>query len=549
MASSHVTITDYAAALETQAIPGAFNESRTVWTFPEVVSTNSRGATLRWRVRVSARDSKGLPVAVAAAVLAPGAAAPPGVRGVVETESHQVSAKGVVGKTRAGGTPTVVARGKNLGKKNQTNPVTQALRDALSRYNAQAKRATPPKGPQVEKGPQVKGPQGEKGSSGEDSQETPSETGVAPPPTPPPMLVKKLGATKSATLGPAEFARGVTAQRKFNGVRLVAYGSGIPGDKGVALYSRTKSAYPGFAHIRDELACLLGAPPAVPGALVAGEGVSPLYVKAAPYLDGEIYLHGKPLQWISGQARKDSDESTLEYRVFDVFFPAAKAAGHDMPSRQRQAYLDHFFAEAARRGPECALTHVKRAANFPAKSLDELKALAAKFVKEGYEGAIARKDWAGYRYSLNNYHSDNVVKIKPLYDSEFEIVGYTQGVKGKDVGALIWTCRVDPEHVVDKSDVTFNVVPKDMSYEDRYRVFECLGLLVDNTPAAMAKGGPKQLTRFERDFRGAPLTVEYPERSSKTGKPVQAKALTVRTYEGGPQDDPLRRLYDECPKK
>ena len=113
------------------------------------------------------------------------------------------------------------------------------------------------------------------------------------------------------------------------------------------------------------------------------------------------------------------------------------------------------------------------------------------------------------------------------------------------MGAVIWVCEVDPEHEKDPSDKTFTVVPKDMTYDERYWVFRCLGQSVENDPGAVADGGPARLTRFERDFYGKWLTVEFPERSPKTGKPVQAKALVFRKYEDEGAD-PLQRLFSEC---
>jgi ATP-dependent DNA ligase len=167
----------------------------------------------------------------------------------------------------------------------------------------------------------------------------------------------------------------------------------------------------------------------------------------------------------------------------------------------------------------------------------ELDALVKKFIAEGYEGAIARKDAAGYRYGYSNYHSANLLKIKPKYDAEFPVVGYTQGTRGKDVGAVIWVCEVpDPK---DPHDKTFNVVPKNMNYKTRKAIYECLGQKVQAPDGQMT-------TRFERDVKGLPLTVEFAESSAETGKPLQAKALTFRTYESGPDNDPIRKLMAEC---
>lgn len=448
--------------------------------FPTIESAASNGAKLIWRIRVLAQNAAGEAIAIEPDWLKPKATTPAGVIGVIEAESYRAAS----GEPRRGTRPTIVRSGKNLGKANATNPITQALRDALGRYNAQKKKSSTPT---VE--------------------------------APPPMLLRKHGGTRAATLGEKDFDQnGVFVQRKFNGVRVVAYQAGDE----VVLYSRTLELYPGLEALRSEIKKILNKAP----------------LEDHVHLDGEIYLHNKPLSWISGQTRREEDDDLLDYIVFDCFFPAAKAAGDDMPAGERQHYLDSLFSKQ-----KAGLVHVKRAENFPVSSIAEIEALLTRFLAEGFEGAIARKARAGYQYSVNRYHSANLVKFKPFYDDEFKVVGFTQGRRGKDVGAVIWICEVVKDGVADE----FAVVPKDMTYEERYEIFHCLGEVVDNCPEAIAAGAPARLTRFDRDFLGQPLTVEYPDKSS-AGKPVQAKALTFRTYEDGLARDPLKRLYAECRK-
>ena len=237
------------------------------------------------------------------------------------------------------------------------------------------------------------------------------------------------------------------------------------------------------------------------------------------FVDGELYLHGKSLNWISGQVRKEGDEGTLEYWIYDCFFPAAIASGYQMSSKYRQAYLDMLFESVN-------FKYVKRVTNYKVNKLSDIYKYRDEFLAEGYEGAIVRKDWAGYTYGKNNYHSSNLVKVKPIYDAEFKVVGFTQGTKGKDVGALIWICEVDSEHVIDSDDKTFNVVPKDITYEERYDIFELLNK-DDN---------------FDKYVKGKYLTVEFPERSKKTGKPSQAKALNFRNLDTDSTEDPIKLM-------
>jgi DNA repair exonuclease SbcCD nuclease subunit len=91
------------------------------------------------------------------------------------------------------------------------------------------------------------------------------------------------------------------------------------------------------------------------------------------------------------------------------------------------------------------------------------------------------------------------------------------GDKGKDKGAIIWIC----EH----NGQTFNVLPKSMTYEVRYKLFRFL-----------SKDG-----NFDRYLLGQQLTVEFDEYSKKTGFPLRAKAETFRTYEDS-GSDPMREV-------
>jgi ATP-dependent DNA ligase len=307
-----------------------------------------------------------------------------------------------------------------------------------------------------------------------------------------------------------DFEKGVTLQRKYNGVRFIVFA-----ENNIVKYSRTGTDYAGQDHIAKEILAMLAAQPDT--------------ANTNPYFDGELYLHGKPLNWISGQARREEDNELLEYHIFDVFFPREKAAGHDMESRHRQEFLEKFFANAS----AVPHPHVVRVENFAVRSLSEIDQLTKRFLGEKYEGAIARKDDAGYRYSYNNYHSANIVKIKPKFDAEFRVVGFTQGTKGKDVGAIVWICEVP--NPIDPNDRTFAVVPKDISYEMRRVLFRCMNEFV--SPG---------VTMFEHKVRGLSLTVEYAEVSAKTGKPLQAKAVTFRTYESGPAHDEWRDVFLRC---
>ena len=486
MASVATHIPDMGEAIRQKRLPGAFSADRTAFEFPTLAYHGAGGRRL-WTVRVRLIQKGGY-AAITPEMLAPGA---DGVGLVAEISVESLQEHGKVRDV----VPTYVRAGKSAGRKNATNPLTQALRDALGLYNKQRRRtglAATPEGP------------------------PPGGVGEAPL-QPLPMLLKAYGASREAVLTPEDFREGVTVQRKLNGVHFVVYRAA---DGRAVAYSRTGALYP----LQDPLAAELAA------ALAAAGPPGP---DGFPHLDGELYRHGKSLSWISGQARRAGDKETadLEFHVFDVFFPQGKAAGRDMASRDRQAFLSALFARFA--GPETS--HLARVENFPAADLGAVQALAAQFVREGYEGAVARKDSAGYRYGAGGYRTPHVLKFKPKHDAEFTVVGFTQGTRGRDVGAVVWVCEVP--RPVDPADKTFNVVPKDLTYQERYALYTCLGQAVETPQGAS--------TRFARDIAGLPLTVEYAELSAKTGKPLQAKALAFRTYEG-PGPDPLKALLASC---
>lgn len=547
-----VHIPDMKIAIAKGELPGKFIDDRQTFDFNRLAYVDSRGSIHYWTVRVRLfDDTTGMPVPITDRMLAQPVPALPGHRAEILVESSQAG-----GKVREV-VPTYITAGKNLGKKNATNAITQALRDALGMYNKHHKRSDIIEAPAETKDAADDTANGAANGAADDAADAADADGAdddaAAPEAkdgfdemPPPMLVKKIGETRGATLTPAVFAAGATEQPKLDGMHFVSYFKQEKGGLNCICYSRTGVRLTGQKQVVAEMMSLADrVPPVTPGtygvaaasssAVLDAYGAipgTPNFGNPRPYFTGELYLHGKPLAWIVGQARRGDNENKLEFHIFDVVFPWAKAAGHDMESRHRQAYIDAFFAAAGDRPHP----HVKRVPNTPVHSMDEATALAKQFLKEGYEGAIVRKDSAGYQYGYGNFHSDGLVKIKPKFDDEFPVVGFTQGARGKDVGAVIWECEVP--NAVSKADSRFTVVPN-MPLEKRKALFLCLSQMVEG-PAG------KSMTRFERDVKGAPLTVEYAGLSVKTNKPLQPKAVAFRTYEQGSEIDPILKLFKDC---
>lgn len=367
---------------------------------------------------------------------------------------HYVKSLQVGGKVRDS-VPTAINDGKNKGRKNFTNCLTQAIKEATSHFNKQLKKAQP-----IDR--------------------------------PLPMLAKKFGSSKAAT--PIFDGTEFILQRKLDGIRCVI---SKPANGPLTAYSRTGMLFTGYDDIIRSVEILLGGEP------------GPVYI------DGEIYKHGLELQTISGNARK-GDVSDLTLNIFDIFYGDKKMA------IDRQHILDALFMI----NPN--LPNIAHVESFYVTSQDEIDFHYNNFMKEGYEGAMLRKPTSEYQYGNLGHHSSDLLKIKKVLDNEFEIVDFTRGTKGKDLDALVWICAT-------KEKKQFHVVPKNMTYDERYANYKELMKIIK------INGITK--TKFEHYVKGLPMTVEYAQ-MSKDNVPLQSKALMIRTQDDN-MPNPLENMFEK----
>jgi ATP-dependent DNA ligase len=256
------------------------------------------------------------------------------------------------------------------------------------------------------------------------------------------------------------------AQPKLNGQRCLAFKKGDE----IVMYTRGLKDWP-----RSPALCKISAE-----------------LEAADigdyYLDGELYVHGKSLEEL-GQIRSSTYSGPAEYHVFDCF--RLKEAES---FKKRYKKLQTFKFKS----------HIKLVETIIIENLKEEDAYLAACLKKNYEGIMIREMKGVYKYTFNKVsrRSSSVIKKKPLYDAEFEVVGYTQG-RGKDAGAIIWICRTE-------GGKEFNVVPK-LNYSMRQQLF-------------------KDCEKNFGKFKNRMLKVEYRELSD-TGVPLRAKAIDFRDFE------------------
>ncbi|KAL4150340.1 hypothetical protein PRNP1_009742 [Phytophthora ramorum] len=276
-------------------------------------------------------------------------------------------------------TPTVVLVGKNIGKKNETNVLTQAYKECQSKYAAKVKA----------------------GYSETVTQATSAEpTGHVPFP----MAVKSWKDHKAKLVYP------LYIQPKLDGIRMIAkYANGE-----VTLYTRRLHDIIGFQRIKQDLKQMFDA-----------SGHTTFTI------DGELYSHGMNLQTISGLVRSESiDEAkkeALQYYVFDCF----DVAQPTLDFGSRLATLTQFVDSSKS-------TMIVLNDTIQVDTSADADAYYDRVTQDGYEGVIYKSSNRPYEFDFNKEkRSSWYLKRKKQDDAEFAIVGYTQG-KGKDLGCIVF---------------------------------------------------------------------------------------------------------------
>lgn len=455
MTSSSIHVRDFRTE-----VPGALSPDGTKWAFPVVSTTLSSGKISNWQIRVRVfrmTDNIVLPDIPEDAFIPiddsffdskPMAA---DLRGWIKVDT---GIEGTISKRVA----TIVHAGKNIRSSSATNVFTQAMRDAYGLHNKQLKKAT-------------------------------TRAVVATTEVLPPMLAQVLSSQKSPLVITEN--KPAYVQPKYNGVRGITTLNCIEVDGvksfEVTMYSRGKNPYPGFSYIKAELK------PALVKYWESGRKL---------YLDGELYKHGVALQDISGYARREdqSGDIKLDYMIYDCFISNEP----DLVYSARKQILDDVFSADT-------YIYAKNAPTFEVYSIDEINALYKSFLEEDFEGAMVRLD-EPYRHSFNGYHSKILLKMKPVFDTELEIVAFTTGEKGKAAEALMIICQT-------AEGKKFPVTPA-MEIPVRIALAKKMSMVE-----------PNGKTHFENQWLGKKIIIEYDE-LSKDNVPLRARTqMIVRTWD------------------
>ncbi len=139
-------------------------------------------------------------------------------------------------------------------------------------------------------------------------------------------------------------------------------------------------------------------------------------------IDGELYIHGVPVTTIGGYISKEqAGTQDLCFMMYDI-------VETKRPFAERVNYLQNLMSS---RG-----SHLHLARTQPVSSIAEVLDFQAQCVENGYEGAILRHGLTGYE---PGDRSASLIKVKTFVDSDFVIVGCTEG-RGDYEGVAVFEC-------------------------------------------------------------------------------------------------------------
>lgn len=337
--------------------------------------------------------------------------------------------------------PTIVHTGKNLGKSNATNVLTQAYSECTSKYTKKIKS----------------------GYTEEISHQNKERSSAD---VPIPMNLKQWNDFKEKLKYP------LYVQPKLDGLRALAM---LDSHGVVQLKTRTREDIPGFDLLREELTNLYK------------HGDKTLI------LDGELYSHGKNLQYLSGVVRaetgRDEEKNTLQFWAFDCF----SIERPKEPFEKRIEQLEEFLS-----GGEHKMIVLDETIKVDTDA--EADKYYKKITGDGYEGIIYKSMGKPYEFSFTKAkRSQWYLKRKQFFDEEYEIIGFTHG-RGKDAKAVKFIFKT-------KKGVEFATVPNG-TYEYREDLYKrCL----------------KDFSQFKGQF----ATIKY-EKLSDDGVPQAPHMIAFR---------------------
>ena len=183
-------------------------------------------------------------------------------------------------------------------------------------------------------------------------------------------------------------------------------------------------------------------------------------------LDGELYKHGKSLQQISGAARLEKDTAGmdwLEYYIYDVMdstktFEERLDILHDITDELNLG----FNPEREWDDGELKFQIVPQETVVGWANIQKLH---DKYVGEGFEGIVIRDPSKVYNFGGR---TNAMIKVKMYKDAEFEIVGYSDGLRPED---MVFVCKTKEGKEFEAKPMG----PRELKWEYLDRMDEIIG--------------------------------------------------------------------------
>lgn len=203
-----------------------------------------------------------------------------------------------------------------------------------------------------------------------------------------------------------------------------------------------------------------------------------------PFFDGELYStdlnFDDIMSAVMNVATPLSELNKVQYVIFDIMDNSATY--EEIYKCLSKSFNLHKFK------------YLKLISSVLVNNENDVRALHSKYVEDGYEGSILRNPLSKYDFGHRSY---NLLKLKDFKDSEFKVVGYTNG-KGQYSDMVIWICET-------KDGLTFNVNPIGTHEQKRNMLLNAdkfVGKFITVKYQELTKNG---IPRFPTTLRGGEL--------------------------------------------
>ena len=244
-------------------------------------------------------------------------------------------------------------------------------------------------------------------------------------------------------------------------------------------------------------------------------------------LDGELYYHGKHLNEISAYVRADNqsiDKSLIEYHIFDIYYEKEEDVNNVIYIERLRLFekIKELYSSLNNSFGKIVFLDTNQIGNS-----DDAVNFYKNSLELGYEGSMIRIPSGKYDMGYDDYHSKQLIKIKPLLRDEFLCVGYTSG-KGKSSDLIILKCELTSKNVKN----AIHYMSKRNIMIDIYTYKDYTGTSFNVTPKATEEERRKMLIDFNENFKSKYenrlYTCEFRDYSKKKLTPERGVGIGFR---------------------